>query len=67
MSKLTRYAKNGPTKEIALVRNATGEMANSPEQALANLRVIAPAMYPGFRRGWQRSPVTNRNSQNSTM
>ncbi len=29
--------------------------SDADAQALANLRVIAPAMYPGFRRGWQRS------------
>ena len=37
MAKLTKYAKNGTTRELALINNSEGITAASPEDALKNL------------------------------
>ena len=37
MAKLTKYAKNGNPKELALIKNSAGATASSPEEALNNL------------------------------
>ena len=46
IAKLTKFAKNGRSKEIALVKDANGEMATSPKEALKNL---CNAHFPGSK------------------
>ena len=37
MARLTKFAKQGKQKEITLIKNANGEMATTPEEAVNNL------------------------------
>ena len=37
MAKLTKYAKNGKSNELALIKNDKGKTASSPDEALTNL------------------------------
>ena len=37
MAKLTKFAKNGTNREIALIKNADNKSARSPEEALQNM------------------------------
>ena len=37
MSRLTKFAKNGKMKEVGLTKNATGNLATSPDEAVDNL------------------------------
>ena len=51
IAKVTKFAKSGPSKEIALVKDRNGALASSPEEALKNL---CEAHFPG-------SKVTNED------
>ena len=46
MARLTRFAKQGPQKEISLIKDTHGVLAHSPEEAVKNL---CDAHFPGSK------------------
>lgn len=46
IAKLNKYAKSGPRREVALIKNPEGIMASSPTEALKNL---CDAHFPGSK------------------
>ena len=55
MAKLTKFAKNGNPRELALIKDTSGNNATTPEEALTNL---CDAHFPG-------STILNINKINS--
>ena len=46
MAKLAKFAKNGRTREIAMIKDKAGNLANGPDEAVEN---IAEAHFEGSK------------------